>query len=130
MKAAVLLCMLFMMSCAEHIRWFGNYDKAHQEALKEKKNLMVLLTTRECLSAQGMLKTTFKDQDYIGHLNKKFVSVIVTQGQKESYPIEMLYTMTYPALFFLNTQELFIGENLMGMVTPDRLRRHLDLHVK
>ena len=130
MKVALLFLGLFLTLSAEHITWRSNYDAAHQEALKTKKFLMVLLIEKECSACQKMLIETFRDQPYIKELNEKFVSVIVTKGQVGSYPIEMLYTLEYPSLFFLNNTELFLGKNIFGYIDPDAFKRHLKLHVK
>jgi thioredoxin-related protein len=130
LKVVLSVLFLFLNLCAEHISWRSNYDSAHQEALKTDKALMVLLIEKECLACQKMLIETFRDQPYIKELNKKFVSVIVTKGQVGSYPIEMLYTLEYPSVFFLNTRELFIGKNIFGYADADAFKRHLKLHVK
>lgn len=111
---------------AEHVQWRANYDTAHQEALKENKLLMVLLVDDNCLLCNKMLENTLMNQPYIEKINEKFVSVIVKKGQKESYPLEMLYSMIYPAIFFLNQEELFVGKNIFGYMTPDALNDHLD----
>ena len=128
MKLLFLLSLLFAsLLQAEHIRWHGSYEKAHQEALKEKKLLMVFLMEDECPLCIKMLRTTFRDQPYIKKVNEMFVSVLVTKGQKESYPIEMLYTMNYPSLFFLNSEELFAYDTIFGYVDPEAFKKHLDL---
>jgi thioredoxin-related protein len=131
MKLLIIIA-FFLISLvqAEHIRWRASYDKAHQEALKENKLLMVLLVKDNCEPCSKILATTFRDQSYIKKINEKFVSVIVKKGQKQSYPIEMLYTMIYPALFFLNSKELFISENIFGYINPEAFKNHLNLHVE
>lgn len=121
----VLIALAVTLLHAEHVRWYGSYEKAYQEAVKEKKLLMVLLTKEACPASQKMLRTTFKDQPYIRSVNERFVSVIVTKGQKESYPIELLYTMSYPSLFFLNSEELFAGDTLFGYIDPETFARYL-----
>jgi len=129
MKYILISIVLILSSLnAEHIRWYSSYDKAHQEALKDKKLLMVLLIEDNCISCTEMIKTTFQNQSYIKYLNENFISVIVTKGQVQSYPIEMLYTMEYPSVFFLNEQELFIGENIFGYTGSEAFKKHLKLY--
>ena len=126
-----LILILFCVSLkAEYISWQSNYDEAHQEALKENKMLMVLLIEDECADCHKILRTTFKDKEYIKRINELFVTVLVTKGQKGSYPIEMLYTMTYPSVFFLNSKELFVCENIFGYINPEAFQMHLDLNFK
>ena len=96
---------------ADHIHWLGNYDKALQKAQKEHKPLMVLLVKKECTSCNDVIKKSFMGQEYVKHLNQKFVSVIVTYEGRESYPIEMFYSTSFPTLFFVSSEtEQFLSE--------------------
>lgn len=126
MKSFILLSLLVFALNANHVSWYGDFDKAHKQALKENKMLMVLLIKKECKTCQESIKTTFMNQPYIEKIKDKFISVIVTKDQKSSYPIEMLYTFTYPSLFFLDNKELFVCEPIRGEVSPDKLKSHLE----
>ena len=100
---------------ADHVHWMGNYDKALQKAHKEHKPLMVLLVKKECSSCNDVIKDTFMEQEYVKHLNQKFISVIVTYEGRESYPIEMFYSTSFPTLFFVSSQtETFLAKPLYG----------------
>ncbi|WP_455756365.1 thioredoxin family protein [Sulfurimonas sp.] len=125
-KVIIFLLLLSVWLQAEHVKWHWNYDKAHQKALKETKMLMVLLIEDNSKESIKVLHTTFTNKEYVKKINEKFISVIVIKNQKQSYPIEMLYTMTYPALFFLNEEELFIGENISGNINPKILKKYLE----
>jgi len=125
MRALFLFCVFYISLHANHVSWYGDFDKAHQQALKENKNLMVLLIKKDCKECVLALKNSFLNKPYIEEINNDFISVIVTKNQKSSYPIEMLYTFTYPSLFFLDNRELFICKPIMGEITPDRLYIHL-----
>ena len=73
-KWSLLFSLLLVVSLqAEHVRWQGDYEKAREEAVKEKKLLMVLLMEKECAPCMKMLQTTFKDQPYITRINKKYI---------------------------------------------------------
>ena len=69
------------------------------------------------------------NQPYLNKVDDLFVSVLITKGQKETYPIEMLYTMTYPSVFFLDAQELFVGENIFGYIDSETFEKHLNLYL-
>jgi len=125
MKALFLLLILTFVSHAEHVRWQGDFEKARKEAIKEKKELMVLLIAPDCAQCKKMLRTTFMDQKYIIAINQHYISVLVQKGQQKSYPIELLYTLEYPALFFLDTQEIYTKEALFGYIKPKTLEKHL-----
>ena len=100
---------------ADHIHWMGNYDKALQKAQKVHKPLMVLLVKKECPSCSDVIKDSFMEQEYVTFLNQKFISVIVTYEGRESYPIEMFYSNSFPTLFFVsNETEHFLAKPLYG----------------
>ena len=124
----IYLILLTLSLSAENIRWFSNYDSAHTQALKENKILIVLLIKKESPQSYKMLSTTFMNQDYNKKINSLFVSVLITKGQKETYPIEMLYTLEYPSIFFLDKNELFIGKTLFGYISPDKFNTYLNLY--
>ncbi len=114
-KILSFLYFLTLSMHANHIHWLGNYDKALQKAQKEQKHLMVLLVRKECPPCNTIIQNYFMGQEYVKYLNQKFVSVIVTYEGRESYPIEMFYSRSFPALFFVNYQtESFLSEPLYG----------------
>ena len=125
MRALLLLFILSLMLHADHVRWQGNFEKAREEAVKEKKELMVFLITPDCPDCIKMLRTTFMDQKYIAYINQNYIAVLVKKDQKQSYPIELLYTLEYPALFFLDTQEIYTKEALSGYIKPETLEKYL-----
>ena len=67
-----------------------NYEKVHQKALKENKQLLILLVQKDNSTCQELTPKVFINQEYIEKINEKFISVIVTKGQKFPYPIELL----------------------------------------
>ena len=121
MKYLIFTLLLFSTLNANHINWYGNYDKAHKKALAEDKSLMVFLIQKNSKYSQKMFKEIFMNQTYIDKINEDYISVIVTYKQKESYPIEMLYTDTFPSLFFLDKHELFISEPFRGDITKEMM---------
>ena len=126
MRILILLTLLLSMLHANHISWQSNFDRAHQQALKENKKLMVLLIKKDCKECIKTIKTTFINQPYIDKINREYISVLITKDQKGSYPIEMLYTFQYPSLFFLDNSELFMCEPIRGGVTPNKLNSYLE----
>jgi len=114
-KMLFLLFFFTLSMNADHIHWLGNYDKALQKAQKEHKPLMVLLVKNKCPSCNDVIKDSFMGRGYIKYLNQKFVSVIVTYEGRESYPIEMFYSTSFPTLFFVSSQtETFLAKPLYG----------------
>ena len=111
----MLLWLLPLFVHANFVNWMGNYDVAHQKALKEHKPLLVLVVKKNDPLSSWIIKHTLMDKPYVDMINKNMVSVIVTYEGALSYPIEMYYTTTFPTLFFVNSQkELFLREPLYG----------------
>ena len=125
MKQILFAVALLSSLPANNIYWQSNFDEAHHQAIEKSKKLMVLLIEKDSLINKSILIKTFMKQDYIDVINEKYISVIITKNQKSSYPIESLFTVEYPALFFLDDNELFFCDPLFGNLTPDRLRAHL-----
>lgn len=127
MRLISLLLVSFFILEANNIWWRSNFDEAHHQAVKNSKKLMVLLLDKDAELNKEILIESFMNQDYIDKINEEYISVIITKNQRTSYPIELLYTMDYPSLFFLDNLEIYLCEPLIGRgdVNPDRLRDHL-----
>jgi len=111
----ILLWLFPFFISANFVNWEGNYDTAHQKALKEHKRLLVLVVKKNDSLSSWIIKHTLMDKPYVDMINKNMVSVIVTYEGALSYPIEMYYTTTFPTLFFVDSQkELFLREPLYG----------------
>ena len=111
----LLLWLLPLLVSANFVNWMGNYDVAHQKALKEHKPLLVLVVKKNDPLSSQIIKNSFMDKDYVDDVNSKMVSVIVTYEGALSYPIEMYYTTVFPTLFFVDSsKETFLGEPLYG----------------
>ncbi len=125
MRVFIFLFFITLTLNATHVSWYGDFDTAHQEALKQNKMLLVLFIQKNSLTCKEAIQKSFLNQEYIDNINEKFISVLITKGQKSSYPIEMLYTSIYPSLFLLDKNELFICEALKGEITPKRVKSYL-----
>ncbi len=94
-------------SAALHLR--GDFDMALAEARASGKKLLVLLSdpynheTPECLAL--LRRHAFE-------IGKNAVTVIVIAGQ-QSYPVELLYTTRFPALFLLTNEEVLLEGPVM-----------------
>ena len=114
-KYLILLCIPFIIHALsiEH-----SYEKAHQKALQEKKVLIVFLTKKGCKHCNKELQKILHNKKLHHIIEKKAIFLIVLNTQKETYPIEMLYTDTYPAIFFLDKNELFTCKRLHTISIP------------
>jgi len=123
----LLLWLLPLLLSANFVNWLGNYDVAHQKALKEHKLLLVLVVKKNNSLSSQIIKNSFMDQDYVDKINSKMIPVIVTYEGALSYPIEMYYTTVFPTLFFVNSgKETFLREPLYGLeIGVENIKRNL-----
>ena len=123
----LLLWLLPLLLSANFVNWLGNYDVAHQKALKEHKPLLVLVVKKNNSLSSQIIKNVFMDRDYVDAINSKMVPVIVTYEGTLSYPIEMYYTTVFPTLFFVDSEkELFLREPLYGeSITGNVLEKYV-----
>ena len=124
----IVLIAVFVSSAlhAAAVSWHGEYDRALEQAVKENKPIMVLLIKPDDPVNRKLLATAFRDQPYVETINRHFVSVLITEGTKSSYPIELLYTLTYPALFFLTPHELFLSDPIFHPIDTRRLEHYFE----
>ena len=126
MKTILLLLLFVSFGFANHISWLGDYDKALEEAQKEKKPMMVLLVKKECKLCNEIIVKNFMNRDYIDALNEKYVAVMVTYEEESSYPIELFYSTVFPTLFFVSsTDEHFLEEPFYGEEISNYMRFNL-----
>ncbi len=121
----LLLLLAAVCLQASHVQWVSHYDSARREALHTQKKLMVLLVQKDHPRSQESIRTLFMNRPYIKQIHTHFVPVLLVAHQKQSYPVEMLYTDTYPSLFFLDAHELFTCKPLRGVLTVERIEQRL-----
>ncbi len=112
----VLLWLLPFFLHANFVNWLGDYDLAHQKALKEYKPLLVLVVKKSDPLSSKIIQDSFMNKQYVTHINENTVPVIVTYEGTLSYPVEMYYTIVFPALFLVDSsREVFLKLPLYGI---------------
>ena len=117
-KIVVLLLCTYLTVYAVTIE--ASYDIAHKKAVDSGKILMVLLVRKNNQEDLVIIRRFLTNQKLLELIEQKAVFVIIQKGTQQTYPIEMLYTTLYPALFFLNKNELFIAETLTGDIATQK----------
>ena len=97
----LLLSNLSSNNIVNNISWHGSYDKALEIAHKEKKNMMLFISSSRDSNSNEILRKYFMNQKYIDYLNKNFINVLISVEHKTSYPIELFYTTSFPSIFFV-----------------------------
>ncbi len=124
MKIIFFILLLLSLTWANHISWYGDYDKAFAQAQKEQKPLMVLLVKKDSSQCRLVVKNAFMNNRFVDILNKNVISVIVTSGSRASYPREMYYTTIFPALFFVNYRdEAFLTTTIKGNINKKDIEK-------
>jgi len=120
--------LLPLLVSANFVNWLGNYNLAHQKALKEHKSLLVLVVKKNDPLSSQIIKNSFMNKKYVDVINHNMVSVIVTYEGALTYPVEMYYTTVFPTLFFVDSsRETFLREPLYGENISDKV---LEKYVK
>ncbi|WP_456450322.1 thioredoxin family protein [Hydrogenimonas sp.] len=120
--AALLLASLCL---AEPVRWQGKFDRALELCRQSGKPMLVLLIKRGCQTCTEAIARINADEKLAALIQKRTVPVLVTK-EHEDYPIELLYTLEYPTLFFLTPDERFLAEPMRGVPDLFRLRALLE----
>ncbi len=119
---AVILAVIF--ADAQTIRWHGSFDGALAVSQKERKPMFVVLVQRGCKECRELFATTLREKRVVRLVNENTVAVIVTK-ENEDYPIELLYTLDYPAIFLLSPEEVLLKGPLCGIVDAKLLEKEL-----
>ena len=114
-KTTLFFWLLPLLLQANFVSWLGDYDAAHQKALKEHKHLLVLLVKKNDPTTSTLIQNSFMNRRYVESINQQTVPVIVTYEGALSYPVEMYYSTVFPTLFFVDSsRELFLTDPLYG----------------
>lgn len=100
MKKLYLFVFMAVSVFASEINWNSSYDQALEQAKKENKPLMVLITSEQCRWCRKLENTTLKDESIINHINGKFQAVNVIRD-KSVYP-KILSAKMVPMSYFID----------------------------
>ncbi|MDH5464955.1 MAG: thioredoxin family protein [Thiovulaceae bacterium] len=113
MKKTALILLLFLgFVQANVLTKATSYDAALAQAIKEKKNLMVLITTENCKYCKKMKRTTFAIPKVIERIEKSYIFVEVTRF-KDKYP-RSLKAIGVPTTYFLYNNGTPIMRGVLG----------------
>jgi len=93
------------------INWAHTYAEAQERAVKEQKNLLVLITTERCRWCRKLEAFTLTDEKVAERINREYVAVHVTRD-KDDYP-EQLTAQRVPTSYFL-TADGEVIHDMMG----------------
>lgn len=122
MKTLFFLLLFTQGIVAEYIRWQSNYEASLQIAKKQNKDILLLILKKDDKKSISSLI----DSSLATKINKKFISVVVFFENQNSYPIELFYTQTFPAIFFVSKEdETYLKKPLLGTIDVNDLQNEL-----
>ena len=98
----LLLSQLWLHAGA--IRWRGDYNAAHREALEKGHPLLVLLIREKCTACRDLVLRLAVDTEISSWINRSTVPVIVRADERSDYPVELYYTTRFPTLFWTDSR--------------------------
>jgi len=87
---------------AEGIHWAKDYESGIDQAMKEKKPVMFVISRHTCKYCIILEKNAFSNQGVIERLNKEYISIISYTDDRDYIPRGM-YTGSTPTTWFLNS---------------------------
>ena len=124
-----LLLFLFLLTLIQGAggRWFGNYEQAREEAVKEGKALLVYLIAAEDKRGISLIRHIASESGTSRRLFRRYVPVILLAGSRSNYPIELYYSTVLPTLFFMDpAREVPLRPMLAGPGIMEELRKILE----
>ncbi len=88
MKQILLLLFTLLSLQAAELDWASDYAQAVDEAKREQKNVMVVITTEYCRWCRRLEATTLTDGEVVRQVHEKYVPVHVTRDV-DDYPAEL-----------------------------------------
>jgi thioredoxin-related protein len=107
MRVAALIITFFSTLNAAEIRWINSYKEALELSKKEKKNILVLITSTTCPWCRKLENTTLEDSAIIDRINTDYIALALTRGKSE-YPQNKLSAKMVPMSYFLSPDEKII----------------------
>jgi len=110
--SAVRLSVIFAVVCvltnswslsAGEVKWNKDLRQAAAQASQEHKPMLVMVSAPWCGYCQQMLKTTFRDEKVIGHLNQCFVPVYLDADENPDL-VEKLEVEGLPTTLILSPE--------------------------
>lgn len=110
MKALLSLLLIAVMASAQSYKDFAkemgyetNYETALQRALKEEKDLMVVMVTNYCPWCGKFEKKTLSDKEVHTIITSKFIPLIINK-QEGGFP-SYLNTQIVPTTYFVEPKK-------------------------
>ncbi|GEM_PF-3041488 len=102
------------------INWRENFVVAVEEARRDKKPLMIVVSNHGCKWCVHLENTTFQDKRVADALNKDFVTMIAFTDESDYIPGEIRGSAT-PQIWFLDSEPKPMFAPIQGAIKADDL---------
>jgi len=120
------LFLTLLLAGGERVHWRGGYDRALEKARQHGKDLLLVLVRKGSSASRELVRRIGNDPETVRQLGSRFVPVIVVSDRKESYPVELYYTLKFPTLYIVDAKrELPRQAPCIGMNCAQYLREYL-----
>lgn len=106
-----LLCNAFLFGSTE-ITFLNNFNQAKEEAVKMKKNILVMFTQEGCPACEYMESVAFEDEVLSNYMNTHFI-LVKLDINNDRIPLHLKAYGT-PTFYVLNPQGEKIGRQIVG----------------
>ncbi len=104
---------------ADEVHWNKDIRQAAEQAAKEKKPLLIMVSAPWCGYCQKMLHTTFQDEKLIGRLNNCFVPVYLDADENEKW-VQQLKVDALPTTLLVSS-EMKVVKRLSGYQSAEQI---------
>ncbi|MEN8303355.1 MAG: thioredoxin family protein [Campylobacterota bacterium] len=111
-KTILIIAFLFSFAFGD-IEWIYDYDDAVEIAQKDKKMIMVMLSSEGCPACKYMKENVLKNDNVSKIVKKSYVAVYL-DIYKSFLPDELTYFAT-PTFYFLDSDEKVLHKTVGGI---------------
>ncbi len=110
---------------AKEFGFYRSFTKAKSDALKEQKQLLVIVVHQKCPWCRRFVKRTLSKRAILDLLHNKFVTVILDRDlDRGSYP-EVMASKVTPVTFIVNPSTQKIVDTLRGYQPDSKFEPYL-----
>ena len=96
------IALIFSFLFAENLRWYGDYERAREQAVFTGKFLLVYLVAPDRPLQMPLIRELAEDRVLSEQVGRLFIPVLILARSRSDYPIELYYTTWFPPLFFMD----------------------------
>ncbi len=122
MKNIILFIFLFLSSVmAADFDWLHSINKAKEEALKNNKKILLMISRDGCRSCEYMDSVVFENEDVVEYVENFFIPVKLDLEKANKNGFKAFAT---PTFYFLN-KNLKTIKRVVGAATPNTFLKTL-----